>query len=245
MSIFNDKYYEKPEENAFLNWRTDAPSFSSFYTLGAGFLSQSFITLQTLFINKNEGDEADSIIFPIMFSLWHGIELMLKSGIKLCREIQHNNEKVPGDHQLKQLFVLFIKELKKFSFIKAESLLKPVKNLIQDFENHNVNFDAFRYPVDSDWNQQFYNKPDDSGFVENIAISLKKLEKQILEIIDCLPIIIRFIENTIIDDGNHISMLNNNNFINYKNNFTFKVGKDYDENEDKIIVMLRLLRYRM
>ena len=244
MSIFNDKFYENPDINAYLNWRTDAPIFASFYDVGVGYLSSSIITLQSIINNKNEGSEADSIIFPIMFNLWHGIELMLKSGILLIGEVKRVDNKFKSKgHKIDILYNLFIEELNSFTLTQPQKDLKVLKDLIDEFNNQNVRFDAFRYPNDSNWNEQFYNTPD-NNYVENKCVNLFDLQKKCLEIIENLPRTIKFIEDTIISDGNNISALNDNYYNKYKKDELF-TEKDYEKDEDPFTILLRYLRYTM
>lgn len=242
MKIFNDKFYENPNNNAFLNWRTDAPEFSAFYELGAGFLSSSIITLQAVIRDCNESDEADNLIFPIMFNLWHGIELMLKSGIILIRDIYKRvNMNDLKSHKIDELYIKFENELNLTKLTKPQKDLISLKELLDEFKTEDVNFDAFRYPSDNKWQGQFYNKKINC---ENKCICLTDLQIKCLEIIETLPRVIKYFDDTIISDGNDVSYISDATYEFYTKDDLFK-ETDYDKDDDPTELLLKALRYIM
>jgi len=245
MKIFDDNYYNNPNVNAYLNWRTDAPEFSSLFAVGAGFLGSSLILLQSIINDGNFASEADKYIFPIMFNLWHGIELMLKSGIILIRTIS-GQSKVNDliDHKIIVLYKLFEEELNTYGLTKPQDRLKSLKELLNEFASENVHFDAFRYPYDKDWQEQFYNICQANGIVENKCINLLNLQIKICEIIDSLPGTIKYFEDNIISDGQDISYICDDTYENYMQDDFIK-EYDYDTKEDPIKILMKKLNIIM
>ena len=252
MSIFNEKSPYSPNSPC-LTWRTEGPDFYSFYELGAGFLAQSLLTLELIIHDKNTDNEADRLIFPIMFSLWHGIELLLKSGLHICNDIRcekckDTNEncgesckkykKLPNTHELEELFNSFSEKLRELGLTAAISDLSQLQELIDDFKKHGVRFDAFRYPTDPKREPQFYNEPTKA----DTYIFLELLQVKIFLIVKTLPPIIKFIEDTLTGNGQSIIGLNDDKYNEYKKQVEHNNGKGTANVKDKFKSLMRFLR---
>ncbi len=174
MQIFfgqQDVDYNNPDKYAFLNWRFDnafAPYdgkgmmqlvFDNF-EMGKAYMSNAALTLCSLIHSQNGNNVADSLIFPILFSIWHGIELWLKSGIGAIYLQEGVQKSIPLGHDLFKLRDVFETELSNINMICAQKYaLEDVDNLISEFKRVNAHFDFARYSSDNKGNLQFYNAP--------------------------------------------------------------------------------------
>lgn len=159
--------YSKPEKYAFLNWRFEYGGKSSTinqrieviqdnYQLGGAYLGSALVNLFAL-SNYNETCEADIMIFPVLFSIWHGIELWLKSSLETLRIID-NGERIDKNHDIYNYFELIKYELEKekYDYISIEALT-DVGIVIEEFKRVNAEFDFARYSFGKNDNPQFYN----------------------------------------------------------------------------------------
>lgn len=125
------------EKNAYLNWRTHRHEhIHNMIVLANGFMSSSlFLTKQVLIDNRDK--KADSLIYPILFNINHGIELYLKAISwslniltktgKEFRTNHHLNELLQDVKSLVYLFESDTEKLKEFA-----TRIKPLENYINE-----------------------------------------------------------------------------------------------------------------
>lgn len=166
MKIFlgeKDIKYSDPDKYAFLNWRFDASNITrqhifGNFEMGKAYLSNAILTLYSIICSNNKGVVADSLIFPVLFNVWHGIELLLKSGITSISILSSMPETTKTTHQIASLAEDFEAALKSIEMAKvAKDFLSDLNGLIEEFKEVNANFDFARYSTDSKGKMQFYN----------------------------------------------------------------------------------------
>lgn len=166
MKIFlgeTDIKYNVPNKYAFLNWRFDASNtigqhiFGNF-EMGKAYLSNAILTLYSIICSNNKSSVAASLIFPVLFNVWHGIELLLKSGITSISVLSDTPKTTKQTHQIASLADEFEAALKNIGMTKvANDSLSDLRGLINEFQKVNANFDFARYSSDSKGEMQFYN----------------------------------------------------------------------------------------
>ncbi|EGQ1288498.1 hypothetical protein GA135_11705, partial [Staphylococcus pseudintermedius] len=116
IDIFNN--HDGINKHAFLNWRftfKDRPSL--FDTMSEAYYESTNILLIEC-INDNSDKKADSLIFPILFSLNHYIELRLKSIIAYFYLLESDNDHISNiknnpfsSHNISELRSIVVKLL--------------------------------------------------------------------------------------------------------------------------------------
>jgi len=166
MKLFID--YQNHNLTAMLNWRLDyykdcktMQIAYDFLTFGKAYLANAIISLDTLCKSENIYNQADVLIFPILFDVWHSLELLLKSGKLLCKLINEPAKEHAHDshHNIYTLFGEFKKEIATLGLKKSAKIyLKEVSALIKEFDTQKANFDFARYSIDKKTDSQFYNR---------------------------------------------------------------------------------------
>lgn len=167
--------YGCPDKYAFLNWRFDdgygsngknrsVQAVFDNFEMGKAYMSNSTLGLYSILYYNNGGSIADSLIFPILFNIWHGIELWLKSGIGALRVLNNNSQALKfTHHKISELRDEFQQGLENINMSKTNQVaLVEVNNLIDEFNKVNANFDFARYSFASQGDFQFYNAPIDN-----------------------------------------------------------------------------------
>lgn len=206
MAIFNNE--KNHNYNAYLNWMFDDgyggmdgnPTVQTIWdlkTLGRAYLENSRDSLALLLAQKNNGVKADMQIFPILFSIWHGLELVLKSGNMLCDLYLHENQGY-STHKIDAYLDQFLAKLKKLGLTKAKRThLSEVVSFVDECKEKDAHFDFARYTEQSNGDKQFYNKPDDSGIVQNMRVDMIELYRVVDEIIkksvDCVDFLFDYL----------------------------------------------------
>lgn len=189
--------------NAVLNWwfddriydangkATDLTKAWDFINLGKAYLGNSLINIVLIIDIGNKGDVADKLIFPIIFTFWQGIELLLKAGIFLTERIIGTGNSFPKkSHKNSQLLSELISRLKQMKFSGKE--LENLKALLDDFDKQAFVPDpAFmRYTVDDKGNDQFYVARNNG---ENICIKIREFSEMMAASADEIIPIINFL----------------------------------------------------
>lgn len=228
-SEMDNRDFHCPDKYAFLNWRMDdglgtnqrSPEIqmvSDNYYMGRGYLGNALLSL-FLLAEKNRFGVADIVVFPILFDIWHGTELWLKSACKALDIIFQEGLLKKKNHDIYDYYQVLddFFEKKNFQYIK-ENALPDVGMLVSEFKKVNANFDFARYSFDSKDNYQFYNAPYgdkkqwqkcieervDRKFVPNTCLDLMATFELVLNmfvsfgrLVECL--------NLIVDNGKIIS----------------------------------------
>lgn len=203
-------------KSAFLNWRFEFEDEvdSGFNILGESFMETAGYLLENA-MNFNSDHKADSMIFPILFNIFQGLELYLKSIREKLNILIKNEEPLSKKgHNIIGLIEDLqgkLKQLKKISgnrynknidelFQELEVVSKIVKNLLPE-EDEDVFF--VRYSVKNRNNERyFYNKRNNT----NIYVDLEELYKQysiLYSIIDTMDQSVKLIMDDLIDYNNN------------------------------------------
>ena len=72
--------------------------------------------------------------------------------------------------------------MKKLGFTHIEKThLKEMLDFVDECKQHNAHFDFARYTEQANGDKQFYNTPDDSGFLQNVCVDMIELYKTLTE----------------------------------------------------------------
>jgi len=234
----DDRDFSNPDKYAFLNWRMDdgigrnylEPNIqmvSDNYYMGRGYLGNALLSLYLL-IEKNKFGVADIVIFPILFNIWHGMELWLKSSCRAIEIIFDESIIKKKNHNIYDYYNClhdFIKN-RNFHYIN-ENALVDLAVVIDEFRKVDANFDFARYSFDNNGNYQFYNAPygndkqwqknykgqEESRIVPNTCLDLAGTFEMVLYMFISFG---RFVEclNLVLDSGDTLSDQGYRNYIN-------------------------------
>jgi hypothetical protein len=218
MSIFNKN--PRDNLNAILNWKMDnglghidqyidRQIASDFNHIGKAFLANSMISLIEIVNHNNYSNEADTLIFPILFSIWHSFELLLKSGI-LALDILGDPSSIGTHrpeigHKINDLFSHFEVKLTTLGLVGCkQNYLNNIEIMLSDLDGKNARFDFGRYSYDLKLNPQFYNQTDTSKRItQNTYVNIQTLIESLLliindfvKLIDELNLRIEYLDNT-------------------------------------------------
>lgn len=162
--------YSNNRKYAFLNWHFDNgngsndkcnPNQTVFdnFEMGKAHLANAILTLHSIVYTSNGLDQADLLIFPVLFNAWHSIELLLKSGINAL-SILNGGDLAKLNHDIYTLKDTFADALINAGMdTTVKNTLCDVNNLLSEFSRVGAHFDFARYTFDSKGNYQFYNSP--------------------------------------------------------------------------------------
>lgn len=163
-------------KNAYMNWRTSRyDEVENLKVIGEGFQDAAVTMLETL-LQDNSLHQADSLIFPILYSIDQSIELCLKA---ILNELDLIEERKPGkniSHDIKGLYHTMVSRIeRKEKNIKGLQVsLKDLSDYIDELYEHigreKPKLDFARYPFDTDRNPHFY-----VCSTENVVIDLENL----------------------------------------------------------------------
>lgn len=202
------KYNADLKKTAFLNWRFHSQGKSNMDVLAEPFMDVAGYILEGL-LEDNHDKKADSLIFPILFNMSHGIELYLKAireeiDILIlykkddynCTEISTNghnikniiksiNDKIIEMGKNKVVFPREIDELKDLMSV-VEHI---VNNFIKEGEEGEIYFFS-RYPISHKTKKGYFYNQSYSGLIEksnfNYTVDLEDLYNQYLILYRCL-----------------------------------------------------------
>lgn len=159
------------DKTAYLNWRTyNHQLLHDMIVIADGYM-QSAIMLSKDCIEDNSDKKADVIIFPILFSINHAIELYLKTISWSLALLQNRARECKNCHDIKQIWENVSKQVNEFELDKErkkqfKELTKELKSYINELydhidKEHNANkkmrnMDFSRYPLNSNDDYHFY-----------------------------------------------------------------------------------------
>ena len=161
--------YSRPKDYAYLNWQFDnsmggkgnpAQSVQDNFVMGNAYMANAVLGLYSIIYNRNRYSMADTLVFPIMFDIWHGLELWLKSSVYAIDFLTDSDKKKKQNHRINDYLNTLKSELKRLGMNQTIDIaLSEVTALIGEFQRVNANFDFARYSFDSRGDYQFYNAP--------------------------------------------------------------------------------------
>ena len=249
MSIFNNN---KPHNlNAYLNWMFDDGNGRldnseeqqrawDFKVLGKSYLDNAELSLATLIAEGNSHSQLDTAIFPVLFNIWHGIELLLKSGNTLCDMFSGREPQNYSKHKIDAYADLFKSNMKRLGFRQVESThLAEMLEFVDECKQNNANFDFARYTEKSSGEKQFYNTPDTTGYLQNHCVDVIELYLLIKKMNKKFPDCIDYLYDYYNEFGTYLGGLNDADLQAYT-----KQGDDFEEKYPDLVTTYRdLLMY--
>lgn len=159
------------ERTAYMNWRTrqDQPIYDMLI-IADGYMKAA-IMLGKNCLEDNRDKKADIVVFPILFSVNHAIELYLKAINWSLNILLKKNESFCGGHDIRQIWNIVKKRISEFEIDKNKrKQFKDKTKKLEDYiselyekidKEHNAhvkikNMDFSRYPLNSDNEEHFY-----------------------------------------------------------------------------------------
>jgi len=185
-TIFN--YNTDINKTTYLNWRTDQHQLLQDMSVMADGYANAAIIMIDACLTDNHDKKADVVIFPILFSVNHAIELYLKEinwalNILCGKDIHDNN----GGHDIRQIWSVVRKQVNLFENDSArkgqfteftKELVSYIDELYSYIDSGNdehtkmKNMDFSRYPFNTDKELHFYIKS-----LGNVVVDLEELKK--------------------------------------------------------------------
>lgn len=179
-------------KNAYMNWRmqTGNDAIAANLTAIAEGFSQAALHLIEEIYKDNTDKKADALVFPIMYSIDHAIELYLKAIIYTLEALMDIETNPNGylTHDSKLLFDIVCTRIQeKEGEQKAkelQGLLHPVEDYIKELYSYiqtenKPQMDFARYPLDPTGKAHFYVCAS-----ENVVINLECLRASFSEIFE-------------------------------------------------------------
>ena len=159
------------ERTAYMNWRTrqDQPIYDMLI-IADGYMKAA-IMLGKNCLEDNRDKRADIVVFPMLFSANHAIELYLKAINWSLNILLNKNEIFCGGHDIRQIWNIVKKRISEFEIDKNKrKQFKDKTKKLEDYiselyekidKEHNAhvkikNMDFSRYPLNSDNEEHFY-----------------------------------------------------------------------------------------
>jgi hypothetical protein len=124
---------------ACLNFTHDEP----WYGIAEGFKRIADLAVAHV---EQTGHDQDFLVFPILFSYRHFLEVMLKQLIRDARRLLDEDGAVPGTHNLDALWDMAEPLLRRLQ--DSPDTYRSVRSSLARFNELDPRSDSFRYPVD-------------------------------------------------------------------------------------------------
>lgn len=184
------------EKNAYMNWRTNKyEAIHNMNVVAGGFIDGASVLIQEC-LEDNWDKKADILIFPILFSINHSIEVYTKSICWSLNILLGNNSKFRENHDIRGIWLTAKQKIKKFGFgvgreevdfknmiITTDKYIDEIFNVInnEDINKAYYNIDFSRYPINNRWENHFY-----INSLDNVTIDLENLKLIVEDIKQCL-----------------------------------------------------------
>ncbi len=180
-------------KTAYLNWRIDSYTNPrrQFVIIGEAYFSTAYCLIKKC-LENNADKKADAWIFPIMFSIVHGIEVYLKAinaGLNVI--LGKTRTDIEGKHDIKQLCSTAKKLLIEYKSTNENSTkndmftaIKVIENFISNIYEKTDDMTFARYPMDKNKDGHFYIQ-----VLQSEVIDLELLEEQIVIVYKLLDFI--------------------------------------------------------
>lgn len=192
-------------DHAFLNWRysifTKAP-YDKFDVMSESYFDATQILLDNI-IENNDDKRADSVIFSVLFSFHHYIEIKIKAIMNYYVNIEPSNPALikylgkteegslvlkpypNNEHNINQLFKELMKIIKSSSLKyieKSDSRFEYLKSYLKQINKYQIfkdspQLDFTRYPIGKKEKNYFYT--DTNKNITISPINFKKISKHI------------------------------------------------------------------
>lgn len=209
-----------------LGGKNNVPQFiQDNFVMGNAYIGNAVLSLYSILYSGNYCSTADVLIFPIMFELWHGVELWLKSSVDAIYYFLGINNKIKKSHKIYEYLEVLEEELKKIGMEHTIDIALPeLIKLIKEFQRVNANFDFARYSFNGKRTYQFYNAPlgedeqwqkkeksedermhvdwiSEMPIVPNTCVDLQELFVIILDLVDNFRTFVKYLTLVIVEGG--------------------------------------------
>lgn len=185
-------------KNAYMNWRTDKHQpIHNLNALAEGYFENAEISIKAC-LSDNHDHKADGLIFPILFSINHAIELYEKSIFWSLNLLlgEDYTKPFPDHHYIREIWYEVKRKIKKFGFGygREESdflkMISPLEKYLDEvyrnimtanFDDAHHNIDFSRFPASRDLRNHFYVNRHD-----NVVVDLENLLEWCVVLNDCL-----------------------------------------------------------
>lgn len=183
-------------KNAYMNWRTDRHQpIHNMKALAEGYFESAEVLLHVC-LDDNRDHKADGLIFPILFSINHGIELYVKSICWSLNVLLGYNGTFPDNHDIRNIWYTTKQKIQTYGFdygrektdflkmiVPLEKYLNEIyRSIMTDSLNDAYrNIDFSRFPASRDLHNHFYVNQYD-----NVVIDLENLLSWCKALRDCL-----------------------------------------------------------
>ena len=190
------KHNAEIKKTAYMNWRIDQnQKIHNMLVIADGYTKAAMLLLDDC-IKDNCDKKADIVIFPILFSVNHAIELYLKGTNWALNNLLENDEKFCGGHDIRQIWNTVKGLVKKFERdVQRKQKFKEFTKELEEYINElyaNIdkadtapkkmkNMDFSRYPMNSNNINHFFIET-----FENVVVDLESLKMKFEIIINDL-----------------------------------------------------------
>lgn len=206
-------YNSDINKTAYLNWRTmHHQPIHNMNVLAEGYFD-SAILLSKCCLEDNNDKKADVIIFPMLFSLNHGIELYVKSICWSLNILLDSEKKFKKSHNIKEIWEIAKGKIKTFGFandrpretfeemiIVLDNYLDELTSKIKTDETNNnayKNIDFSRYPMNKSYKCHFYLQTFD-----NVPVDLENFIEVTANIKNCLNLLSGYYYEKVLEKWN-------------------------------------------
>ena len=179
-----------------MNWRTDKHQpIHNLNALAEGYFDSAVLSIKACLADNSE-HKADGLIFPILFSINHAIELYEKSICWSLNVLLGYKSQFPDNHFIREIWYTVKQKIKEFGFdygrdeadffkmiLPLEKYLDEIyRNIMTDNLNDaRYNIDFSRFPSNRNLRNHFYVNQYD-----NVVVDLENLLEWCAALNDCL-----------------------------------------------------------
>ena len=163
--------YNEIEKTAYMNWRTkQGQPIHDMIVIADGYMKAAIMLAEEC-LRNNMDKKADIVVFPMLFSANHAIELYLKATNWSLNMLLEEKESFCGGHDIRQIWHVVKKRLEDYETNKEQK--KQFKHMTQELEAYIIelyskidadddakkkmkNMDFSRYPFNTNDEYHFY-----------------------------------------------------------------------------------------
>lgn len=171
------------DANGKLKSDANMQKINDFRMLGISYLQNAEVVLAHLLGQDPRNGDGESMILPVLFNTWHGLELLLKCGNMICDEYLGIQNQKYSKHTIDVYADQFLEKMKRLGFKNLEKEeFVGVAEFVDDCKENNAHFDFARYTMQSNGQSQFYNTPDSNGVVPVVSLDMIEFAQVLMKI---------------------------------------------------------------
>lgn len=259
--------YNQSNNYAFLNWCFDdamggndksnpVQTINDNFEMGKAYMANAVLGLYSILYNRNRYCVADMLVFPILFDVWHGVELWLKSSINAIHFLIHSGEKLKNNHGIYEYLNILKCELSRLNMNKSIEIARSeLSVLIEELKRVNAHFDFARYSFGRNGEYQFYNAPlgeekqwqkknvsERESIIPNTGVDLQVLFTILLGVVENFKDLVEYL-TLVISEGGELSDEAYMEHLRICKEFEEHINQDSDDKEDMGIEKIMELIY--